>query len=375
MRKKSFLTSLLVSSLIFSLFTVFIIISDGTPDAVLKIIWALVISILAFFMLYTGRIYPYRAAFYIIMAWAFLLNYKASLIGLENFFLANRTMDVPYCHIAQCSSILNTSRNIYLALGSGEPLLWIPLSMGVLWLLITLLIGQGFCSWGCFYGGIDETFSLLKPKKLFPKFKVPKKLRDLPAAILIISIIFSFINVLPFFCLWMCPLKITPSFLNPDSAVRLVQSVSYMSIGILFLIILPLLIGKRTFCGYICPFGAWQAFVGRLNPFRISVEKDKCTKCMKCAQVCPTNVIYKDDLEKGIISSYCNRCGRCVDVCEPGAIRYTVLGTDFTPHERLPKVLRELLDARVFFIIAAFILGGAISMIFVPGAIRQVFGF
>ena len=141
MVKKSFPACIIISLTLFFVFTSFILLSAqsfGLSSAV-KISWAFVISGIAFLIFYTGKIYPYRAAFFIITAWAFVVNFR----GI--FLFAESSSDVPYCHIAQCSTILNIFRNIYLAFASGEPAAWLPLSLGILWLVVTLLLGQAFC--------------------------------------------------------------------------------------------------------------------------------------------------------------------------------------------------------------------------------------
>jgi hypothetical protein len=188
MQKKSLSASITAAALLFAIFTLFIFLTDKNLQFIvlLKLIWAAAISILFFFMLSTGKTFVYRALFFVITAWAFAITYRINFHNLQNFFSTETTALTPYCHIAQSSTFLNSLRNIFLGLTSGSPALWLPLSAGVLWLLITLLIGQGFCSWGCFYGGLDETFSRLNRSKTTLASKIPSYFRDLPAAILII---------------------------------------------------------------------------------------------------------------------------------------------------------------------------------------------
>ena len=122
--------------------------------------------------------------------------------------------------------------------------------------------------------------------------------------------------------------------------------------------VLPLLTKKRTFCGLICPFGAWQAFFGKINPYRVTIIKDKCTRCFRCVAVCPTFAIDKEGVHNFQVSPYCNRCGECMDVCSSGAIDYS---------------------NRTLFLLSVWLVGGSVSLLFVPEVLlklwRQVVGW
>lgn len=44
------------------------------------------------------------------------------------------------------------------------------------------------------------------------------------------------------------------------------------------------------------------------------VDKDKCTGCGQCADICPVEAIRIED-ESAVISDECIECGICVDTC------------------------------------------------------------
>jgi Na+-translocating ferredoxin:NAD+ oxidoreductase subunit B len=51
------------------------------------------------------------------------------------------------------------------------------------------------------------------------------------------------------------------------------------------------------------------------------IDKDVCTGCKKCMDVCPTGAISIID-KKAVVNPYiCNRCRACVPVCPVGAIQ------------------------------------------------------
>lgn len=55
----------------------------------------------------------------------------------------------------------------------------------------------------------------------------------------------------------------------------------------------------------------------------IKIEKESCIKCGKCAQVCPSGIMVKDQSSKEINlvhPEHCIGCGHCVDVCPTDSV-------------------------------------------------------
>jgi len=331
------------------------------PLLLAKLLWVCAIGFMASRVFRTGSISFWRSAFFIILAWAFIVHFKAKLIGLTGrAFVAPDVQEVPYCHIAIASSFLTYLYQQYTALMSGAWGNWSPLTWGALWLLVTLVLGQAWCSWACMYGGLDSGFARLRTRPLVKWKTLPKGVRELPVAILVAMLLISLAMMRPAFCLWMCPLKLGTGFLDPNTLTRTIQLIVFATIGIVFVIVLPLLTNKRAFCGLICPFGAWQAFFGRLNPYRVTISESACTQCQRCVTVCPTFAIEPEGLKRHAVLPYCNRCGECMDACPTGAIDYTVVGQRWLT---LPSGW-----ARRLFLMTAWVVAGAVSLLFVPDA-------
>jgi len=51
----------------------------------------------------------------------------------------------------------------------------------------------------------------------------------------------------------------------------------------------------------------------------VKVNKEKCTGCGDCADVCPVEAISIKN-EKAVISDECIDCGACVNVCPTDAL-------------------------------------------------------
>jgi len=321
--------------------------------------WVAALAGMAYRVFVTGRIGRWRSVFFIILAWAFIVQFKANLIGLTGrAFIAQDIQEVPYCHIAIASSFLNHVYQQYLALMSGVWQTWSPLTWGALWLVITLVLGQAWCSWACFYGGLDAGFARIRRKPLVKWNQLPRGLRELPAAILVAMLLLSLVVLKPVFCLWVCPLKLGTGFLDPNTTTRQVQLAIFILIGVIFLVVLPWLTKKRAFCGLICPFGAWQAFFGQVNPYRVAIKPEACVQCQLCVKACPTFAIDTQGLKEHKVSPYCNRCGECMDACPTGAI-------DFSVGWKRPLALAPGV-ARIAFLLSAWLVAGAVSLLFVP---------
>ena len=117
-------------------------------------------------------------------------------------------------------------------------------------------------------------------------------------------------------------------------AWELVNPVSMVYRGLVFgmglawgilvaLFLLDLFVGRRAWCGHLCPVGAFYGLLGEGALVRVSaVRREQCDDCMDCFAVCPEHQVIRPALkgaDKGlgpvILSGNCTNCGRCIDVC------------------------------------------------------------
>jgi len=190
--------------------------------------------------------------------------------------------------------------------------------------VILLVFGRAFCGWLCPIGGLVDLsastdrdrlrLDFLREKIITPdgfyygrlKARVAWIRYGLLAVVVILSLVLGFALVNLFYpVLW---LKSTPA-LWAIAGVLLV-----------FAVALPLVTGRRWWC-YICPVGAVLSLADRPGPFKVRIDKSRCTGCLDCTSACRMLALTPAEVDSGRIkSSLCVRCGRCIEACSEDAI-------------------------------------------------------
>jgi len=398
--KKSLFTSISISFVMLLLLSTFIM-ALTVPNKIMFIsstIWTLTITFLTFMIFYTGKISKYRSIFFTIFALSFVFVFISNLIdtrgsmALTDEIIKNK--ETPFCPVAIPQLILPAlikgklifpSKLIGSTYGGIVPVV-------LLWIVSVFTLGRGFCSYGCFYGGIDEGFSNILKKPLHV-LKRNKYLVLLPISILLVSVFWSFLTLEPEYCKWLCPLKTVTEYVEVTSITRLVQALVFIVLGISLLFIFPIVTKKRTQCGFFCPLGALNSIAGaKLNPYKLEIDKTKCTKCKKCISVCPVLAISIDKSNEISISNNCTRCGKCMDNCKISAIYFSLKSTPFSTRNNFfskkvsknkypyisktiwagARFLDELIDGGTLFVFSGLLFGGILSGTFVPLALAKI---
>ena len=285
---------------------------------------------LFFMILYTGRTDKYRAIGFIAMAIFFALVFIVNLIRMRgSMTFSNENMlscEIPFCHIVSTMVIipLALTKSIIFP-GSIINGFASIASMFVIVIGVSLALGRGFCSWGCFYGGWDEGSSRILKKPVIKNFS--PKWRWFSFAFLLIIALFSAITLAPQYCNWFCPFKTVTEFEKVTSAEVFFKTLVFLSLFLGLVIILPLLTKKRVQCGTFCPMGALMSFTNKINVFEVKLDKEKCNDCRNCSRACPTFSIGNiGDGQEGPEFT-CVKCGKCIDTCTRGALYYHIKGT------------------------------------------------
>jgi len=322
---------------------------------------AYVFTVGAFFLIaFTGRTYKYRSALFIVYAASFVLTFIPGLIETRGSMAVTQTDMIqghtPFCHMVIPTTLIPAalSRTIIFPGSMLEGFASIG-TMLVLWLGVSIALGRGWCSWVCFYGGLDEGFSRIGRKPILKS--ISRKWTYLPFAVLVAIMLLSAATLSPMYCAWLCPFKAVTEFEAVTSSIILVQTIIFVSLFAGLVVVGPFLTKRRTQCGLFCPMGAFQSFTNKANIFDIRIDPDKCVQCGRCENTCPTFSIDRETVKKGRTRMTCTKCGRCVDECPKGAVSFHIKGT--------PAGVRSHI-ARMAFVYPAFLVlaimgGGMIS--------------
>ena len=301
----------------------------GTPvDLSIGILLALSGGFITFQILRTGKINTYRLVLFIGMGILFGVVFTLEhQVNRGSILLTEKQLsnaDVPICPI----TIPFVLPPYYL-----RGAMIFPTSTGAMfgivffWLCFALLFGRGWCSWLCFFGGMDQACAVLAKKPLIKMGRLGKVGRLFPYALLLFLILVALGALYPLYCAWLCPLRIAYDPPAVNSTREWLMAIVFVSGGLIFLLGGPYLTKKRLYCGLICPLLPINSLVGKLSPFRVKIDRTLCNQCGVCFRECETFAMNPDTLERGEPVMECTKCGRCMDNCPTGAIEYRLLGT------------------------------------------------
>lgn len=340
-------------------------------------------------MLFTGNVNKYRRIFQLVFAVLFTISFIGNLYDERGSMAITQNSifetELPFCQLTIPLSIIPyalTRTIIFPARISGHYASVI--SMLVIWLTATLTIGRGWCSWACFYGGLEDGFSSIGKKqkiKLLPK---SKEIRYFHFAFLSFLVLMGVAFMASIWCEWFCPFKLVTEFSPIVDIPSLIATFTFMSVFLIFIVILPILTKKRTQCSMLCPFGAMQSLLNPVSIYRVVIDTDKCISCMKCAAVCPFSAIDTDTItgKKGKPELTCAKCGACMDVCPQKAISMKFSFSKIlekkcgvntqNPDNKVLKFFIELLNPKYVFMFSAFTFGVIISSSLSTDGIRRL---
>ncbi len=336
--------------------------SDDLLFLITRIAGYIFIGSMYFMMVYYHKIDKYRSIIFLLFAIAFSIDFMADLYEARGHFYFLTQENIIQSEIPKCQ--IGIMQNIIPLLLKGEFFspgklvengIGIPYTVGsviIIWIAVSLALGRGWCSWTCFWGGWDNGFSALKKKPVIKKCN--PKFKWIPFALLIVILITSFLYISPVYCWWICPFKAVSEAPKIISPVVLIQTIVFIIAFLSLVVVLPILTKKRTQCAFLCPFGAFQSLVDKLNIFRVRIDKNKCIKCKKCINECPVLSITEKSLENGSTGFTCTKCGKCIDICPQNAISYHIKGT---PIGGKVGAIMSLVSRYVFLLIAFIFLG------------------
>jgi ferredoxin-type protein NapH len=347
----------------------FVLLSHGNPPTEPVRLTAFLltygfINLIFFLMIRTGETDRWRAVLFVTLAVCFVISFITNIIEMRGAMAISAASKieglVPFCHMVIPMTLIPAALTKTIIfpgtiIGTRTAIA----SMFVLWIGSSLTLGRGFCSWFCFFGGLDDGFSRIFKKASIQN--INSKWTYLPYAVLLLIVLMSAITLAPFYCQWLCPFKTVTEYPEITSAKTVIQAIIFISLFVALVLVLPAMTKRRIQCGLFCPMGAFQSLANKINVFDVRVDSDKCIKCKKCIQTCPTFSISEETIAKGKVGMTCTKCGKCIDVCRQKAIFYHIKGTPLTGGK--VEIYRRL------FIYPAFIFLATMSGGYVQDAI------
>lgn len=340
------------------------------------VIFSVFVTFLMFMTLYKRDIYKYRRVFFIAAALLFFPSFMSNLISnrgsvtLEDINMIKN--EVPFCHMVTPSAIIPYAFTKTLIFPSKLFNSYTSVySMLMIWLLATLTMGRGWCSWVCFYGGWDELSSSIGKKKRLKLSPNSSYVRYFKFTMLIFLALASLKTLSVVYCEWFCPLKLITEHGDTNSIKGYLQFIFMVVLFIGLLIVLPFLTKKRFQCGTYCPFGAFQSLVGKVSPFRVIIDAKKCTECSICLEKCPTLSITSESLKKGKTDKTCTLCGKCLEVCPKKAISLRFSWLKRVNSLNIHPILNNILSPISFLSFVGLLIGSIVCGGFMVDTINK----
>jgi Pyruvate/2-oxoacid:ferredoxin oxidoreductase delta subunit len=344
----------------------------GRPAKLAALIaWGFMLA-LFFLMMRTRETYRWRRIFFIALGFLFPVGFIWDLVALRSSMSIpiERMLsgDTPFCFMVIPMTLIPAALTKTIIFpGSILPTASNPHSIAMmvaLWLLATVILGKAWCSYGCFFGGLDEGFSSIAKKARLRK--INPKWRLVPWAILVAIVLLSAATFEPIYCMWLCPFKAVTEFPEVRSVQTAVQFGIFIALFLGLVVVLPYLTKRRTQCAFFCPFGAFQSIFSRTSIFDIRIDKEKCgAGCVLCQNNCPTLAIDKESIQSGKTLSTCLRCGACVDVCRKNAAVWHIKGT---PVGVSPE------RARLLYLYAAWVFASMFGGSIIANSLQKLIG-
>ena len=175
--------------------------------------------------------------------------------------------------------------------------------MLVLMPMATLLGGSAWCSMLCYFGPLDSVVADNMPVKPIPPI-LQWMVRYGRPCVLAVGILVAL-------------------------ALRVLEQPLEVALGISFLFVCASLcvmaiISKKynsmMHCTAFCPVGIVVNTLGKISPWRIRIEQEKCDNCGVCEKICKYRAISSASRAKGTAALQCSLCMDCIPACKKQAI-------------------------------------------------------
>jgi len=244
--------------------------------------------------------------------------------------------------------------------------------------LFTLIFGRFFCGWACHFGAIQELcWYILKKLNITPKTIDSKLVTILPLIILlnfyvIPNIYHAYNNQ------WSLSIAINQPEIWEFLPGFIIGSLTFLIDGFLIVYFL----GKKGFCRFICPWGAFLKIPTSLALFKVR-KTGNCTLCHVCTSECPIGIDVSYEINKfdKVVSSNCTSCMNCTSGCPSNALSYKFsnpLKEEYNlnqfltkksayTHSNISESFKNIRKIDYYFLILTLLLGFSIDSLYGMG--------
>lgn len=183
-----------------------------------------------------------------------------------------------------------------------------------------LIGGRAFCSWVCPVNMITDLAAWVRRKTHHEKDNLISAMK------------------IKNFRYWFAGILLIISAITGAAAFEFISPIGIFTRGVAFslgfgwvwllaIFLFDAFVLKNGWCGHVCPLGATYSIIGAKSLIRVKHNKDKCTNCGNCLNVCPEPQVLAPVIGKKndfISRIECTNCGRCIEVCNDNALHFSI---------------------------------------------------
>ena len=185
----------------------------------------------------------------------------------------------------------------------------------------TLIFGRFFCGWLCHFGAVQElAWWFFDKLGIKPKTINSRLLTFLPLFILFnFYIIPNVSKAIGSGSNWQLSTNLAYPEVWRFLPGFIIGSLTFIVDGFLIVYFL----GRKGFCRFVCPWGAFLKFPTSLSTFKVR-KVNSCTDCNSCTLSCPIGIDVNHEINKfnKVVNSNCTSCLICIDDCPEKALGY-----------------------------------------------------
>lgn len=178
-----------------------------------------------------------------------------------------------------------------------------------------LLLKRSFCSWICPVGTISESLATAGRALTRRRLRLPRVL-DVPLRGIKYLLLAFFLYAV---FVQMAPGEVSRFLNSPYNKVADIKMLQFfahpspLTVKVLLVLTATSILVPYFWCRYLCPYGAFLAFLSLFSPVKIRRDPISCIDCGLCAKACPSHL--KVDKLVRVDSDECTGCVSCVASC------------------------------------------------------------